>query len=204
MYSKNQCYYYKMNNYLIELQEIFKFNMEAMNLNISVLANKIINAVQKSKNVWIFGNGGSASTAEHFETDLLFIRENNLFGVQSVNINALSANSAKMSALSNDVGFENSLSLMLKRKSTKGDLLILISASGNSQNIINGFETGMKKELEIYCILGFDGGNLVKSAKDYLLVKSEIGKYGQVEDLHLAFCHAVSTQVREHFNSIGN
>lgn len=193
-------------SYMETFLRIFKENRTNIAAAVVTLTESIMKTIENEGHIWIFGNGGSASTAEHFETDLLLFREELKNISLPINVNALSSNSAVISALGNDKGFDQSLSSLLERKANKRDLLILISASGNSLNLLNGFEVAIKLGIKVFCIIGFDGGLLIKKSKNYLHIKSDIGNYGQVEDLHLMFCHAVAANFRStliNINRIG-
>ena len=140
------------------------------------------------------GNGGSASTSEHFETDLHFIRHKLQIRIGA---HSLSSNSSLITAIGNDIGFEEIFRHQLIRKSKKQDLVFLISASGNSQNLINAVKYAKENDLETIALLGFDGGKLLDLVDHYILIKSEIGMYGPVEDIHLAICHAIASELLE-------
>lgn len=162
-------------------------------MNISLIAEEIVNVILNNKSVWILGNGGSASTAEHFETDLSFVRRGNSF--PKTRVTALTSNSSLISAISNDIGYEKIFSHQLFRKAVSGDLCILISASGNSENLINAVLAARKIGVKTVGFLGFDGGKLSGLVDSSIIVKTELGRYGPVEDMHLAICHAVSELV---------
>jgi D-sedoheptulose 7-phosphate isomerase len=150
----------------------------------------ILECIVNQNSIWIMGNGGSASTAEHFETDLSFIRKGYSFA--KIKVSALTANSSLVSAIANDIGYENIFSHQLFRRAEPGDLCILISASGNSENLIKAADAANHIGLHTLGLLGFDGGKLSKMLDTSIIVRSEIGKYGPVEDMHLAICHALS------------
>ena len=173
-------------NYLIHLLENQEFRLQE-------IASEIVSHISAGSSIWIIGNGGSASTAEHFETDLLFIRKGNSF--PKTRVTALTSNSSLISAISNDIGYENIFSHQLFRKAKSGDLCILISASGNSENLINAILATREIGIKTIGFLGFDGGELSGLVDSSIIVKTEIGKYGPVEDVHLAMCHAVSELV---------
>jgi len=160
----------------------------------------ILDCISSKNSIWILGNGGSASTAEHFETDLSFVRYNR----KSLKINAaaLTSNSALISAISNDIGFDKVFSHQLHRKASNGDVCIVISASGNSVNLINGVRVAKQMGLKSIGILGFDGGELASQVDFSIVVKTEIGKYGPVEDAHLAICHAISRELLNRLNTL--
>jgi D-sedoheptulose 7-phosphate isomerase len=157
------------------------------------IAEMLVEASILERSIWVVGNGGSASTAEHFETDLSFIRKGNVF--PKLRVSALTSNSALVSAIANDIGYEKIFSHQLFRKADPEDLCILISASGNSENLINAALACKEIGLKSIGLLGFDGGKLAGLVDSSIIVRTEIGKYGPVEDLHLAICHAVAELV---------
>ena len=164
-------------------------------------ATNILSCISSKNSIWILGNGGSASTAEHFETDLSFIRKGNSF--PKIRVSALTSNSALFSAIANDIGYENVFSHQLFRRAEPGDLCILISASGNSENLLKAVSAAKEIGLITLGLLGFDGGKLMPLLNHSILVKTEIGKYGAVEDIHLAICHAISEIVGEKISTPG-
>ena len=170
--------------------------------DLNAAAGSILQCIADQNSIWIMGNGGSASTAEHFETDLSFIRMGNSF--PKANVSALTGNSSLISAIANDIGYENVFSHQLFRKAKPGDLCILISASGNSENLIKAAIAAKEIGLNTFGLLGFDGGKLVQILDSSIIVRTEIGKYGPVEDLHLAICHALSEIVGEKLTSPSN
>lgn len=166
------------------------------------MASAIVSHISAGSSIWIIGNGGSASTAEHFETDLSFIRKGDSFPKSRVS--ALSSNSALISAIANDIGYKNIFSHQLFRKADAEDLCILISASGNSENLINAALACKEIGLKTIGLLGFDGGKLAGLVDSSIIVRTEIGKYGPVEDVHLAICHAVSELVGSKLECLNN
>jgi D-sedoheptulose 7-phosphate isomerase len=159
----------------------------------SDFAGRISDTILKSKNVWLIGNGGSASTAEHFETDLSFVRLGSI--ITKSKVCALSANSSLVSAIANDLGYEHVFSHQLMRRAEPEDLCIVISASGNSENLIKAVHVCKDIGVSVMGLLGFDGGKLIDQIETVILIDTAIGKYGPVEDVHLAICHALSTRI---------
>jgi D-sedoheptulose 7-phosphate isomerase len=174
-------------------QESITQIIEDNKLDLTPITSKILEHINQNTSIWIIGNGGSASTAEHFETDLHFIRSKSI--TQFPKVAALTSNSSLISAISNDIGYENVFSIQLMRKAQSGDLCVLISASGNSENLINAVQAA--KALGVYTIgiLGFDGGQLSNIVDLPLLVKTKKGMYGPVEDIHLSICHEISARI---------
>ena len=154
-----------------------------------------IELVKVSKKVvYVAGNGGSASTASHFATDIGVgsLRRNN-----PVRVVSLCDNTSAMTALSNDISFDAIFSDQLLLLGQPGDLLIVISASGNSHNLINAVNAASEIGVVVYSLTGFDGGVLKKitSGKN-VHVQSKKGAYGLVEDAHLAICHVITECIR--------
>ena len=162
-------------------------------IQITEVVELMFECVLKSSSIWLMGNGGSASTANHFETDLSFVR----FGYElpKVKVFSLVSNSSLLSAIANDIGFENLFAHQLARKASPGDLCVLISASGNSPNLVAAVKLAKKVNVKTVALLGFDGG-VLKTLVDYpILVESPMGLYGPVEDVHSALCHLISAQL---------
>jgi D-sedoheptulose 7-phosphate isomerase len=172
-----------------------------LTVKINELTDLILECISSENSIWILGNGGSASTAEHFETDLAFVRyQINAFKIRA---SALTSNSSLITAIANDIGFENIFSHQLIRKAIKGDICIVISASGKSLNLIKAVKIAKQLGLRTIGLLGFDGGDLAKQVDFSIILKTEIGKYGPVEDVHLAICHAISENLLNKIITIG-
>jgi D-sedoheptulose 7-phosphate isomerase len=182
----------ELKNYFESLAELQKFlvqNDDSILKSIDMIYSKI----QDNRNIWIMGNGGSASTSDHFETDLHFIKRGKDLGF--IGAQSLASNSSLLSAIGNDIGFEEIFRHQLMRKSKKQDLVFLISASGNSQNLINATLFAKNNSMSTIALLGFDGGKLLSLVDHAILVKSDIGMYGPIEDIHLSICHAISAKL---------
>jgi len=189
---------------MMATSEYFQDHSSLINIDkneISKLADLILECSKNNNSIWIFGNGGSASTAEHLETDLSFIRHE--IKTLKIRASALTCNSALITAIANDVGFENIFSHQLLRKAIQGDLCIVISASGKSLNLIKAVKIAKRIGLRTIGLLGFDGGDLAKQVDFSIIVETEIGKYGPVEDVHLAICHAISETLLIKIKNVG-
>lgn len=187
----------------MKAQTYFEYLKELCDISEDLLnsaAKSILQCVTNQKSVWIIGNGGSASTAEHFETDLSFIRKGRTF--PRIKVSALTSNTALISAIANDIGYENIFSHQLYRIADQGDLCFFISASGNSENLLKAAEAAKEIGLSTFGLLGFDGGKLLKDLDNSIIVETELGNYGPVEDIHLAVCHAVSGIVGRTLSSL--
>ncbi len=139
------------------------------------------------RQVFVMGNGGSASTASHFVCDLA--KNTRRPGWPHFRVIGLTDNMAIFSAYANDEGYENVFSSQLANLVREGDIVIGISASGNSQNVLNGIELANMAGAITVGLTGFDGGKLGPMVKLHLHVPSS--RIEQVEDVHLAVEHMV-------------
>lgn len=173
--------------------------LEALDFSaLKKVADLIIRQARKGKTVYIIGNGGSASTASHFATDLM---HSSLLGDKYIiRAFSLAENPALMTAISNDVGYERVFSKQLEKVAVKGDILIAISASGNSPNLLNAFGTAKKIGVHTVALVGFDGGKMAKIADYVLHAKTEKSEYGPAEDAHLFIDHMISSYIAATFS----
>lgn len=160
---------------------------------INQISRIIIQASLENKMIYIAGNGGSASTSSHFAVDIGVGSYRRGKGAKAI---SLTENSSIITATSNDLSFEDAISEQIKLLATKGDILILISASGNSKNLIKSVKTAAELGVVTISLTGFNGGQL-KNLTDYNLhFETPIGEYGVVEDLHLMCCHMLTNIFR--------
>jgi D-sedoheptulose 7-phosphate isomerase len=160
---------------------------ESIKQSISVIKS----AVEKNKWIFTCGNGGSATTASHFVTDWAKMRLVN----QNKNFKALclSDNVGMLSAYANDISYENIFDQSLINYGSEGDVIILVSGSGNSQNVIRACEVAKRLNIKTISLVGFDGGKLAKIS-DYT-VHYPINDMQIAEDLHLSFGHLVMKEI---------
>lgn len=130
-------------------------NQDTMNL-IPGLANAIAEAWSGGSTIYLCGNGGSAGNAIHLAND--FIYGAGINNDKGIRVEGLPSNSAVITCLANDIGYENIYSEQLRVKGNKGDILIALSGSGNSPNIIKAIQQANELEMKTFAILGFDGG----------------------------------------------
>lgn len=154
--------------------------------------NILIKAIKTGGKIYICGNGGSASTASHFHTDL-----NNAFSISQNTMPAIcfTDNVSTLTATANDYSYDDVFLYQLKYLLNETDVLIVISGSGNSDNVIKAAEYAKQKGNTVISIVGFNGGKL-KALSDYSF-HIPVDNMQISEDLHLLFCHLVSTMIRE-------
>lgn len=124
--------------------------------SVNLLAQDMLRCWQEKRQVFFCGNGGSAGNAVHLANDFLYGIAKKTGG--GLRVQALSANSAVMTCLANDVGYESIFSEQLAVQAQAGDLLIALSGSGNSPNIVRVIEQAKAMDVKSYAILGFTGG----------------------------------------------
>lgn len=145
--------------------------------------------------IFIIGNGGSASTASHFATDLSFgVRKQ---GGPAYRALSLTDNAALITAAANDLGYDTVFVEQLKSLMVAGDLVVAISASGNSPNVVRAVEYARSHGAETIGFTGFDGGRLRQIVTRAVHVDAPVGEYGPVEDLHLILEHLMTAFLRQ-------
>jgi D-sedoheptulose 7-phosphate isomerase len=151
------------------------------------LGEMLYRAYTNEKQVFTLGNGGSASTASHMAADIA----KNTIGpnMRRFHVLSLNDNTAMLTALANDLGYEHVFREQLQNLIRPGDLLIAISASGNSPNVINAIRYAREQCAEVVGILGFEGGQAALLADVAIVVPSQ--HYGIVEDMHLIINHII-------------
>lgn len=147
-------------------------------------------ARDRNSTIFIAGNGGSAATASHWVNDLGKATKRS--GRPRMRVMSLSDNMSWLSALANDEGYDRVFSGQLENFAKRDDVLIVISASGNSPNLVKAVEDARDRDLVTIGLLGFDGGALKDMVDEYVLVESSKGAYELVEDAHSALCHAIT------------
>ena len=153
---------------------------------------KIKDVQNKNKKIFVIGNGGSSSTSSHFVSDLLktSLTENQ----KRLKAISLTDNVPVLMAWANDTSFENIFSNQLENFLEKGDLVIGISGSGNSENVINAIEVANSKEAKTICLLGKDGGKLAKVSQSNLIIPNN--DMLTIETMHLLICHLLTALLR--------
>ena len=147
-------------------------------------------ARDRSSLIYVAGNGGSAATASHWVNDLG--KATKTSGQTPMRVMSLSDNVSWLTALANDEGYDRVFSGQLDNFGKPGDLLIVISASGNSPNLIAAVELARSREIVTIGLLGFDGGALKNKVDECLWLPTEKGAYGLVESAHALICHILT------------
>ena len=163
---------------------------------ISSFIELILKTRDKNKTIFFIGNGGSASTASHFVNDISLGSRQFEKPFRAL---SLCDNQAVITAIGNDDGYENIFVQQLQTQAKTDDVLVSISASGNSPNIIKAVNWAKKNKLSTVGLSAFDGGELSKLVDLNIHVPTKIGEYGPAEDLHMVICGLVGSFFRAYF-----
>ena len=166
--------------------------------NVKELAQCLLNARANKSQVFLCGNGGSAANAAHLANDFLYGVASN--GESGLRVEALSANSAVLTCLANDVGYDEIFSYQLATKANAGDLLIALSGSGNSPNIVQAVKAADHLNMTTFAILGFDGGeclNLAHNAIHFPVQDMQVAEDLQLITGHMCMQWLVASKVGE-------
>ncbi len=156
---------------------------------VSNIVHTLEEAKSKKARIYIMGNGGSSATASHMVNDLgVGLRRRN---IANFDVISLGDNSPVVTAVANDIGYENIFYMQLKGLITPDDVVIAISCSGNSSNIINAVDYAKDVGSKIIGITGFDGGYLKSVSDINFHVNAPKGEYGIVEDVHMILDHII-------------
>lgn len=142
-------------------------------------------ALKEDRRIFVFGNGGSASNASHFVTDLGKGASDKIgrrFRVLSLNDNI-----SWMTALANDYAYEDVFAGQLQNYARAGDIVLGISVSGNSPNCVKAFEWAKKNGLHTIALVGAKRGRMAELAKTLIVIQDT--HYGRVEDAQMTICH---------------
>ena len=149
-------------------------------------------ALVERRQVFIAGNGGSAATASHMANDLTKgVAEAGGRGLRAI---ALSDNVPLITAIANDKSYSDIFADQLMALGQPGDVLIVLSGSGNSINIVRAVEVAQEMQIATIALLGMDGGRVAGLADVSVVVPSD--EYGPIEDAHMVLDHLVTAYLR--------
>ena len=176
-------------DYSKEITDYIELEIETLrSLDVSAI-NEVIELLeetrQKNGMVYIFGNGGSATTASHYQGDFnkgVSERLDKKFRFQCLNDNM-----ATLLAIANDIGYEEVYRYQLKNKLSENDIVIAISGSGNSINVVNAAEYAKEQGCKVIGLTGYDGGKLRKLSD--ISLHAPINSMQITEDIHMMLDH---------------
>ena len=150
------------------------------------ISSIIINAVKNGNKIMLCGNGGSAADSQHIAAELVVRLRGNI-NRSAIPAIALTVDTSILTAGSNDYGFEYVFARQVEALGQKGDVLIGLSTSGNSENVINAFSKAETKEMKTIALLGKDGGKINNTVNSQLIVPSN--NTPRIQESHIMVGH---------------
>lgn len=160
--------------------------VESLNVDaINIAMNALVENARAGKTIWVMGNGGSAATASHFVCDF----NKGVFQATGLPFNmvCLSDNTPIATAISNDISYDEVFVFQMRGKVHEGDLVLAISGSGNSGNVIKAVEYAKEMGARVIGLTGYDGGKLKELSDCELHVPADNMQFA--EDIHMMFDH---------------
>ena len=184
-----------INQNIQEHQEILNSIDNKIKNKINAISKIISNSLKKGGTIFWCGNGGSASDSMHLSTELIGRFKKNRKPLRSI---SLSSNSAALTCISNDFGFQNLFSRQVEALGKPRDVLVVISTSGNSQNILNAIYQAKKKKLITIGFFGKKGGKCKNKTDIDVIIKSD--STARIQEMHIMvgqiICDLVERELR--------
>ena len=158
-------------------------------------AKILINALKNSNKILICGNGGSAADSQHFAAELTGRYKCERAPLPAI---ALSTDTSALTAIGNDYGYESVFSRQVLALGQDGDVLVAISTSGNSQNVLKAIKSAEQKKMQIIALLGKDGGQM-KTCKHAIIIPSD--DTACIQEMHILIIHTFCAAIDDAFNS---
>ena len=180
------------NNILNLINNSIKLKQKVLTTNviekIEKMADLIVHAIQNDNKLLLCGNGGSASDAEHLATELIVRLRPNI-NRRAIGAISLSVNTSTITACANEFDFDNIFKRSLEALGKKGDVLLCISTSGNSKNIIKALMQAKEMDITTCAFLGSNGGDMKNlSHCEYIVPSNETGR---IQEVHIMLGHAL-------------
>lgn len=178
-----------MKNFLTEYIAQQKKTLDTIPLDqVSEIVRLFKIALDNDKQIFVFGNGGSAANASHFITDLGKGSSDKTY--KRFRCLSLNDNTAWMTALGNDYSYDEVFVRQLMNYSNAGDIVFMMSVSGNSPNLVRAASWAKENKLHVIALVGSKKGRLAELADTSLVVNDT--HYGRVEDAHMGVCHMIA------------
>jgi len=179
----------KQNSDLLTHAQKIESSLNGLNLEtLEGFINYLHGLSKNGGSIFVAGNGGSAATANHFVTDLS--KRNDSSRLIS---DSFCANNSLMTMIGNDYGYDQIFLKQLQIKASSNSIVLVLSASGNSENLIQCINWATANNIKTAALTGFDGGRLKTLVNYSLHVPSLIGEYALIEDCHSIICHYIAT-----------
>jgi D-sedoheptulose 7-phosphate isomerase len=166
---------------------------------IGKFAETLLDARERGASIFFIGNGGSASTASHFANDIAVGTNSYTKPFRAI---SLTDNQAIITAIGNDFGFDEIFSRQLQLLGKQGDIVVAISASGNSKNLLKAFEYAKENGIKTVAITAFSGGAMKEMADEGIHVPTGSKEYGPAEDAHMILDHLLGNYLLRLINGV--
>ena len=178
-----------MNNFLSDYIIRQKQTLDTIPLErVSDIIDRFRTALANDKQIFVFGNGGSAANASHFVTDLGKGSSDKTYA--RFRCLSLNDNTAWMTALGNDYSYDDVFLKQLMNFARSGDLVLVMSVSGNSPNLVKAAQWAKENNIHVIALVGGKKGKLAEIADTTIVVNDT--HYGRVEDAHMGICHMIA------------
>lgn len=171
-------------------QTIASLYKEENKKKIEIIKELILSTVKKDKMILVGGNGGSACDAEHFCAELVVRYKYDRKPIKCISINS---NTSILTAASNDFGYENAFKRVVECFAKKDDIVILLSTSGNSPNVLEALRYSNSIGLNSICLLGKDGGAAKGLCKNSIIIDSY--ETAQIQQAHITILHYLAKEI---------
>ncbi len=183
----------ELSSFLSGYSDAIQKGFESLDIKtLTGVANALDIAFKNKNTIYTCGNGGSTAISEHFVCDYLKMTSTGT-NIQPI-FHSLSSNVPTLTAIANDIGYEDTFSFQLERFGQDEDILLCVSSSGNSPNIVKAIQIAKKKNIKSISFVGFNGGE-AKKISDYCIHIPSIN-YGIVEDMHHSLMHMLAQYIR--------
>lgn len=177
--------------YLAYLSELFNLLDRTA---VAEFIETLLAARERGAQIIFIGNGGSAATASHFANDIAIGTRSRKKSFRAI---SLADNTPVMTAIANDYGYDEIFAKLLAVHMLPGDVVVAISASGNSPNVVKAVEYANANGAVTVALTGFDGGKLRRDASLSVHIPTNKGEYGPTEDLHMVLDHVIGAYLME-------
>lgn len=178
-----------MNNWLNNYMDGYKKSLDSIPFDkIHSLIEEFAKVNKQGKQIFVFGNGGSASNASHFVTDMVKGASDKLD--KRFKCFSLNEHISLITAISNDYSYKDIYKRQMENFASEGDLLFTLSVSGNSPNLVEAVKWANENGLHTIAMVGGAKGQLAELANEVIIIDS--AHYGHVEDTHMLICHMIA------------
>ena len=167
-------------------------SLESLAPQIQTVAKQIIQALQKGNTIFWCGNGGSASDAQHLAGELVGRYVGDRKALKSISLNA---DSAVMTCIVNDYGYEHIFSRQVEGLGSEGDVLVGITTSGNSENVLNALAVANQKQMTTIGLLGKGGGKALSLVSEAIVINSNTT--ARIQEMHITIGHILCDLIEE-------